>query len=126
MKSIALALFAVVTSSGAFAGEAEVKRFFQDEFFFAEIVEAAAVVDRKCSGLHLIAENVRAARYEAGATDDVLQSPEYQLWAARGRAAAEEGYAKDPGHCRLSGGQQIALITDCRQDRSRVQYGSYS
>ena len=66
----------------------------------AEVIEAARIGAEKCPGFHMVRDNVVPELEAAGATLAVVETPEFELMSARGRANANEGYAKDPaGWC---------------------------
>jgi len=75
---------------------AQLKHLLQPKFLVAEVIEAAGFAAEKCPGLHLIEHNIEAEYHSAGAADDDMNTPEFQLMAARGRTNAAEGYTKSP------------------------------
>ena len=79
---------------------AQLKHLLQPKFMVAEVIEAARIAAEKCPGFHMIRDNVVPELEAAGATLAVVETPEFELMSARGRANANEGYAKDPaGWC---------------------------
>jgi hypothetical protein len=75
---------------------AQLKHLLQPKFLVAEVIEAAGFAAEKCPGLHLIEHNIEAEYHSAGAADDDMNTPEFQLMSARGRTNAAEGY-QEPG-----------------------------
>jgi hypothetical protein len=110
--SVRNALLAVVLLLGlvspAVAGDnqltaqdvAQLKHLLQPKFMVAEVIEAARIAAEKCPGFQMIRDNVVPELEAAGASLDVVDSPEFELMSAQSRANAAEGYAKNPaGWC---------------------------
>jgi hypothetical protein len=93
-------LAALTIATPAMAGDQALKHLLQEKFQIAEIFEAASIASEKCPGLHVIEDAVVATAADLGFTDDddIIYSPEYNLWAARGQTNAKIGYEKDPVH----------------------------
>ena len=97
LGALALTVFAL----GAFRGLAQAKELtelFQEKFQIAEIFEAADFASHSCPGLHLIKDAVTATAADLGFSedDDIIYSPEFNLWAERGKTNARIGYEKNP------------------------------
>jgi hypothetical protein len=75
---------------------AQLKHLLQDKFQVAEVIEGAGFAAEKCPGFHIIEDNIWAEYHSAGASDNDMYAPEFELMAARGRANAAEGYSKNP------------------------------
>ena len=79
---------------------AQLKHLLQPKFLVAEVIEAAGFAAENCPGFHMIRDNIVPELTEAGASLDVVESSEFDLMSAGGRANAAEGYAKNPaGWC---------------------------
>jgi len=79
---------------------AQLKHLLQPKFMVAEVIEAARIAAEKCLGFQMIRDNIVPELTAAGASLDVVESPEFELMSAGGRADAAEGYAKNPaGWC---------------------------
>ncbi|WP_036049432.1 hypothetical protein [Bradyrhizobium sp. Tv2a-2] len=68
----------------------------QPRFQVASVIQAAEFAAEKCPGFHIIDDNIEAEYHDAGASNDVMYTPQYGLMSARGRANAAEGHAKNP------------------------------
>jgi len=78
----------------------QLKHLLQPKFMVAEVIEAARIAAESCSGFRMISDNIVPELEAAGASLDVVESPEFELMSAQGRANAAEGYAKNPaGWC---------------------------
>ena len=66
----------------------------------AEVIEAAGFAAENCPGFHMIRDNIVPELIGAGGSLDMVESPEFELMSAGGRANANEEYAKNPaGWC---------------------------
>ena len=78
----------------------QLNHLLQPKFMVAEVIEAARIAAEKCPGFQMIRDNIVPELTAAGASLDVVESPEFELMSAQGRANAAEGYAKNPaGWC---------------------------
>lgn len=94
-----LAVFGLVTpAKSQLMGDdaAQLKHLLQPKFAVAEVLEAAGFASRNCPGFHIMEDNFSAELHSAGASDDDIHTPEFEVMAARGRANAAEGHAKNP------------------------------
>jgi len=79
---------------------ARLKHLLQPKFQVAEVIEGAGVVAEKCPGFHIIEDNIEAEFRSAGGSDSDINTPEFEIMSARGRANAMVGYTKNPtGWC---------------------------
>jgi hypothetical protein len=79
---------------------AQLKQLLQPKFLDAEVIEAARFAAENCPGFHMIRDNIVPELTEAGASLDVVESPEFDLMTRHGWDNAAEGYAKNPtGWC---------------------------
>ena len=78
---------ASVAGAPAAAGEgqltakdvAQLQHMLQPKFLVAEVIEAARFAAEKCPGFQMIRDNIVPELTEAGASLDVVESPEFDL-----------------------------------------------
>ena len=95
---LSLASPAVATDDQLTAQDvAQLKHLLQPKFMVAEVIEAARIAAEKCPGFQMITDNIVPELTAAGASLDVVESPEFELMSAGGRADAAEGRTIPPG-----------------------------